>query len=238
MLIYLLFISLSLTSSLIAALPIVTSPAWSLTNVETGEPVHSASKWSELLQPFRIQVSVQGVNGQPQLPHVPSGPWGSAYDMITEVVDRAKLFKRGFTSSRAGVNHLRPQTWRQWFKDLWRRISFRKLKVTREQYEEVKNKYRPPRSTYSANQHGGVTPGLRNKYRPQGATKPAYASDYRQNGRLKSAFPTRASDDRVQAEYTSKATYPSRSDNAIDPKALEDLVEEYRGKFGPAMHSF
>ncbi|KAJ1040613.1 hypothetical protein NDA10_005784 [Ustilago hordei] len=72
-----------------------------------------------------------------------SGPWDRAWELWTNVADKLKLVKREapLEVEEEIANHLRPTGWRQKFKDLWRKMTFRKLKVTRSQYDQIRKKY-------------------------------------------------------------------------------------------------
>lgn len=106
-------------------------------------------------------------NMTPQLPPFHPGPWDRAYEAINNTLDRLKLFKRGLSSSaeQRTADHLRPNDLLQRLKDFWRKVTFRRLKVTAAQVEEVKKRYRP-------------------------VSRMSYA-EQRKNGRLGSAFPSR-----------------------------------------------
>lgn len=217
----------------IVGLPVSQAPQWAPA-VEGDTP--RPSQWSTLVdEPFGLQIGVRGSNGQPQLPHIPSGPWGEALDMVNAVVDRIKLFKRGFTSSRAGVNHLRPQTVKQWLKDAWRRMTFRKLKVTRQQYEDVRAKYRSARDYPSyVNQRTRVNPVERkDPYARMGTT-----AQYRQSGRPNSAFPSTPSEGLAQTHYAPKAKYSSRLNNVEFDLKLAKLVNKAKGAFTQLVRVF
>lgn len=81
------------------------------------------------------------------LPHIPSGPWNKAWELYESTVEKFKLFKRAnvLSAPEQIAMHLRPKGWIQKLKDLWRRITFRRLKITPAQVEQVKRKYRRPR---------------------------------------------------------------------------------------------
>ncbi|GAC98557.1 hypothetical protein PHSY_006151 [Pseudozyma hubeiensis SY62] len=75
---------------------------------------------------------------------VESSPWDRAFEAINNTLDRLKLFKRGSLSAQERIaEHLRPKDLLQRLKDFWRKVTFRRLKVTAAQAEGVKKKYRP-----------------------------------------------------------------------------------------------
>ncbi|KAJ1031320.1 hypothetical protein NDA18_002536 [Ustilago nuda] len=82
-------------------------------------------------------------NGQNRSIQWHSGPWDRAWELWTNVSNKLKLVKRGapLAVEEEIANHLRPTGWRQKFKDLWRKMTFRKLKVTRSQYDQIRKKY-------------------------------------------------------------------------------------------------
>lgn len=137
---------------------------WTRLESRPSPPAYSASAYFSSYHPHHLNQS----NGQNGLPHFHSGPWDRVWELWSGVTDRLKIVKRGvsFRVPEEITNHLRPQDWVQKTKDFWRRITFRKLKVTRAQYEQVKNKYRPTKYT-------------------------AYRSQYKTDGRLRSAFVSR-----------------------------------------------
>ncbi|KAF6767470.1 hypothetical protein PSEUBRA_005030 [Kalmanozyma brasiliensis GHG001] len=225
---YLLIFSLCLSG--IVGLPVSPPPSWA-TNVQSDTP--HPSKWSTLVDhPIGLRISVTGSNGQPQLPHIPSGPWGEALDMVNAVVDRIKLFKRGFTSPRAGVNHLRPQTWQQWVKDAWRRATLRELKVTRQQYEEVKNKYRPTRR-YPSYVHPQTS--LNSAHRAR--TAPMQAA-YRQTGGLNSVASVGSAEGLAQTHYARKAKDSSLFSSLKFDLKLAKLVNKAKGAYSKLVRVF
>lgn len=168
-------------ASLIVCLPLgpyVSIPAqrWTVTPANPSylptAPTNPAPYWPTLsYYPVRTNHS----NGQPSLPHFHSGPWDRAWEVWNHLSDKLKLFKRSSpTAAQVEIaQHLRPTGWLQRLKDWWRSITGRRLKITPAQVEEVRKKYRS---------------------RP-----PTYASQYRKEGRVGSAFPSRPAAGQVPA---------------------------------------
>lgn len=112
----------------------------------TPTTLSAVAEWN----PPRVHVNTG--NGQFGLPHVPSGPWTTAWDIWESAAEELHLKKRAFNVSaqESIAQHLRPKDWVQRLKDFWRRITFRKLKVVKSQADQVKKKYRSPSYQYGA----------------------------------------------------------------------------------------
>lgn len=118
--------------------------------LEPSPPFYSpASHWHWRSVTY-LPVRTDHPHGQPQLPHWYSGPWDRAWEMWNSVAEHLKIVKRSVTPSVTPevrdmiAMHDRPKGWVQKLKDWWRRVTGRKLKVTRAQAAQVARKYRRP----------------------------------------------------------------------------------------------
>ncbi|SJX66233.1 uncharacterized protein SRS1_10906 [Sporisorium reilianum f. sp. reilianum] len=153
-LLFLVLLHLSLSS--VVALPFYTPPAvptgYQLATLQPSPLLPSTANsytvprrvywyWKIPYHPIRANQS----NGPFQLPHFHSGPWDLAWQSYNNLIEKAKIFKRGLPSPSAQeriAQHLRPNTWWQRIKDVWARVRGKRLKVTRTQVQEVKDKYK------------------------------------------------------------------------------------------------
>lgn len=116
--------------------------------VASSRTYSAVQSWSSALSRHPIHANTS--NGQRHLPWH-SGPWDRAWQIWNGLAEKFKLVKRGanFNAQESIANHLRPTNWTQKVKDFWRKITFRKLKITSDQVEQIKNKYRPDASAPS-----------------------------------------------------------------------------------------
>lgn len=149
--------------------------------------VSYSQSWSSV--PYHQPSHLNTSHSPTQTIYYHSGPWDRAYDAVTNIIDRTKILKRSVFSAKVQqeiAQHLRPKDWWQKLKDLWRKLTGRKLKVTTSQYEQVKMKYRPARAY------------------PQ--TRVPYRAQATQNGRVRSTLPARP----LAGQRPTFSTRPSR----------------------------
>ncbi|CDU25571.1 uncharacterized protein SPSC_05464 [Sporisorium scitamineum] len=153
-LLFLMLLQLALSS--VTALPFYTPPPIPQgfpVAADQPEPLISSSSTYYALPPrmhrYWIAISyhhprANQSNGPFQLPHFHSGPWDRAWEAYNNIVEKAKIFKRGvdLSAQERIVQHLRANGWWQRVKDFFKRVTGGKVKVTRQQYSAVKDKYK------------------------------------------------------------------------------------------------
>lgn len=116
--------------------------------------------------PLRVNQS----NGGLQVPHFHSGPWDRAWKAYDSIVEKMKIFKRSVPNVSAQeriIQHLRSTSWWQRTKDFGKWVTGQKVKVTRDQVQAVKDKYK---NTKYPN------PNMRTHIGPNGRTGSAFVS--------------------------------------------------------------